>query len=111
MPLLPNAAKATVHVRKIRDYLLSPDHPRGRDKAAFFASYGFKRAEWSILKDALLAHAKSNEAVELAPTAYGTKYILSGPLHCPDGRVAIFKTAWIIDAGTTTPRFVSAVPD
>jgi hypothetical protein len=111
MPLIPNAARATVHVSKIRDYLLSPHHPKGRDKAAFFESFGFSRADWTVLKSALLVHVRAHEVVTTMPTPFGTKYIVSGLMQCPDGRVAVVKTVWMIDAGATVPRFVSAVPD
>ena len=35
--LLPNADKAVIDPRKLRDYALNPEHDSGRFKAAFFA--------------------------------------------------------------------------
>lgn len=34
---LPNADRAVVGLAKLRDYCLSPTHPRGRHKARVFA--------------------------------------------------------------------------
>jgi hypothetical protein len=35
---LPNGERAIVEVAKLRDYCLSPTHPRGRHKARVFAA-------------------------------------------------------------------------
>jgi hypothetical protein len=35
--VLPNSERAIVDEAKVRDYLLSPSHPVGRFKAAFFS--------------------------------------------------------------------------
>ena len=43
---LPNAAQALIEPAKVRDYLLSPAHPVGRFKAAFFVSLGYSQSEW-----------------------------------------------------------------
>ncbi|GJG85381.1 hypothetical protein tb265_05620 [Gemmatimonadetes bacterium T265] len=40
---LPNAERAVVDPAKVRDYLLSPDHPVGESKARFFATLGLTR--------------------------------------------------------------------
>jgi len=44
---LPNADRALVEERKLRDYLLSPSHPVGRFKAALFAQLGYSQEDWS----------------------------------------------------------------
>lgn len=42
---MPNAERAVVDTRKLRDYCLSADHPRGRHKARVFQSVlGFTSA-------------------------------------------------------------------
>jgi hypothetical protein len=38
---LPNATEVIIPEGKIRDYLLSPSHPRGQHKAEYFAALGF----------------------------------------------------------------------
>jgi hypothetical protein len=55
---LPNAEKAVVEVRKLRDYCLSPEHPRGKHKARVFASaLGLTREDAGVLREALLSAA------------------------------------------------------
>lgn len=95
MTMLPNVDFAYIDDRKITEYLLASDHPKGRDKAAFFNSFGFKLAEWSLLRDALLEHARSNDATGLPPTDFATKYLVTGPLTCPDGRMPRVRAVWI----------------
>jgi len=46
---LPNAAQAIVETEKVRDYLLSPTHPVGRFKAAFFGMLGYAQEGWPVL--------------------------------------------------------------
>lgn len=38
---LPNATQAIIDEAKLHDYLLSPAHPVGRFKSAFFRSLGY----------------------------------------------------------------------
>lgn len=42
---LPAADRAYVDPAKVRDYLLSPVHPEGQFKAAFFRALGYSRAQ------------------------------------------------------------------
>ena len=111
MSTLPNVAIAVIEQGKICDYLLSDPHPVGGPKAAFFKSFGFNINNPDELAEALLAHAKAHPAVALPPTVHGQKYEISGPLACPDGRLPHVKAVWIVDAGQTIPRLVTAVPD
>lgn len=61
---LPNAQRAVVDVRKLRDYCLNLGHPRGQHKALVFASVLGIRAEHAqMLRQALLAAAVSRAAV------------------------------------------------
>ena len=69
MPL-PNADRAVVDAAKVRDYLLSSEHPVGRFKAAVFASAGYQRDNWEILQVDLLETALLEPAVEVQ-TAFG----------------------------------------
>ena len=43
---LPNADQARIERAKTADYLLSTDHPHGRDKAAAFLRFGFSPERW-----------------------------------------------------------------
>jgi hypothetical protein len=101
---------ATITPEKLRDYLLSPLHMAGRQKAAFFSSLGYSRESWETLeKDIRSLLVAVGDPVK--PTEYGQKYAVRGSLKGPNGREACIVTIWIILNGETSPRLVTAYPD
>ena len=107
---LPNAGIAIVEERKINGYLLSPEHPRGAAKAAFFARFGFLPIEWTVLRDALIEHANSNMIYERASTPFGDVFEVNGRIKSPDGRNPWVRVVWFIRTGEEIPRLVTAIP-
>lgn len=95
---------------KVRDYLLSPSHPVGRFKAAFFAAFGFTHDAWLELSRGLARLAAEGEAMKTETTAFGQKYEVRGNLTSPSGRSVSVVTVWIVRVGETVPRFVTAFP-
>ena len=108
---LPGAERAFVDPPKLRDYLLSPEHPVGRTKERFFAALGFSRSAWPVLRTALLDLAIRGEASPGPANAHGQKYEVSGTIQGPNGREAWILTIWIILSGEDFPRFVTACPE
>ena len=107
---LPAADHAVIDTAKVRDYLLSPSHPVGRFKAAFFASIGFRQGDWQALVAALARLAVEGEAVETQATPFGQKYEVRGSLTGPSGRTATIVSVWIVLTGEVFARFVTAFP-
>ena len=107
---LPDAERAVVPERKIVDYLLSPSHPDGRGKARFFRGFGFSAAQWQVLAAALRRHAVENSVTMQSTTAFGTRYVVEGILHTPDGRTPTVCVVWFVDNGDGVPRLVTAFP-
>lgn len=107
---LPNAERAFIPQRKVTDHLLSTTHPAGRSKAAFFARFGFTRAVWESLADALWRHARDNDVAVTEETPFGTSYAVDGPLTAPDGRTPRIRSVWFIETGEAIPRLVTAYP-
>ncbi len=105
---LPNVDRAVVEPAKVRDYLLSAEHPIGRAKARFFKMLGFARARWPELQQALLAHAAAGQAEVAGPMRYGQKYAVRGILTGPTGRSANVVSVWIVLKDEDVPRFVTA---
>jgi hypothetical protein len=107
---LPNAHAATVDPKKLEGYLLSSTHPIGRPKAQFFLAVGFSETEVVILERALLEVARTGEVAETTSSAHGVKYTVDGLVSTPSGRQVKLRTIWIVHAGDTSPRFVTAYP-
>lgn len=62
---LPNGDRAVVPMEKLTGYCLNPDNRVGQHKARVFASaLGVTAAEAELLRDALLAAARNEDAQE-----------------------------------------------
>jgi uncharacterized protein YbjT (DUF2867 family) len=107
---LPNADKVVIPPTKIRDYLLSPTHPVGRHKAAFFARLGFVRGRWQELEAALRAHAVAHDVSRAEDSQFGKRYAVEGPITSPDGRNPGVRSVWFTETGSSVPVFVTAYP-
>lgn len=107
---LPNLDQAVVLEEKITAYLLNSAHRKGQDKAAFFTRFGFSMAQWEVMAEALLAHARLYEVASQRETPHGTNYAVEGALSSPDGRNPSVRVIWFIPDGSDTPNFVTAYP-
>jgi len=103
---LPNGEHAIVDVRKLLEYCLNSQHPRGRNKARVFASVGFREAEAEQLRIALLAAARDNEAQLGVANVYGQRYIIDFDLAWHE-RVVRIRSTWIVRTGDDLPRLTS----
>ena len=108
--LVPDAEVAYVEERKIMLYLLSDTSVDGAPKAAFFREFGFDKADWSTLADALVRQLQSNEFVRVEETPFGLRYTVDGPIECPDGRSPWIRTVWQVAEPGSAPRLITAHP-
>ncbi len=107
MARLPNAEDAIVEGRKLRDYCLSPEHPRGKHKARVFTSaLGLTAEDSEELRQALLSAAVSEEAVPAEKDEYGQRYVLDFEMSTEVGRATV-RSGWIVRSGEGFPRFTS----
>ena len=107
MAKLPSAENAIVEIRKLRDYCLSPDHPRGRHKArVFFSALGLTADKAEVLREALLSAAFLEEATPAEEDEYGRRYVLDFEMSTETGRATV-RSAWIVRWDEDFPRFTS----
>lgn len=107
---LPNAHRAFVDPRKVRDYLLSLEHREGRYKAAFFFNLGYSRRRWARLHSDLIELGQRADAMTGERTPYGQKYITIGLLTGASGRQAEVSAVWIVKRDEDFPRLVTVMP-
>lgn len=107
---LPHSEHAVVQETKVRNYLLSFNHPIGRFKAVFFGALGYTSYQWEQLQRDLLQLGRSGRAVTVQQSSYGEKYEVRGILVGPSGRRAEVVTIWIVRTGETSPQLVTAFP-
>lgn len=104
---LPNPREAVVEARKLRDYCLSPQHPRGRHKARVFASaLGLTAEDAELLREVLLRAALSEEAVVTDRDRYGKRYVLDFDMETEAGTATI-RSGWIVRRDEEFPRLTS----
>jgi len=78
---LPNSERAIVDVRKLKDYCLNPEHPRGRHKArVFLQALGIERRDAAWLQQRILASLPDSEAIELSTNAHGATWRADVPV-------------------------------
>ena len=103
----PNADRAVVDVRKLRDYCLNADHPRGQHKARVFKSaLGWTVDEAEDVRRRLLEAVLHTDASFLGADDYGQRYALDFAAQGVSGAVTV-RSLWIIRHGEDFPRFAS----
>jgi hypothetical protein len=107
MARLPNSETAILDIRKLANYCLDPQHPRGRHKARLFReSLGVSQNDSSWLRGVLLGALQNAEAVELASDVFGTRWRVDIAVS-RQGKKVVIRTIWIIRSGEVAPRFVT----
>jgi hypothetical protein len=103
---LPNGGRAIVDLEKLTGYCLNLHHPRGRNKARVFASFGIRLEHAQDLRMAILQAAKEFNADigELDP--FGQRYTIDFDLAHHD-KTARIRSTWIVLTGEDTPRLTS----
>ena len=104
---LPNAERAFVDVRKLRNYCLNAEHPRGQHKARVFKSaLGWTIDQAEDVRRRLLEAVLREDASFLGADDYGQRYALDFPVQ-GTGTVTTVRSLWIIRHGEDFPRFTS----
>ena len=104
---IPNGERAVVDLRKIREYCLSPTHPRGRHKARVFASaLGLTEADAQRLRKELLRAVVDHDAVPGEVDEYGRRFVIDFEMVGTAGK-AVVRSFWIVLAWEDFPRLTS----
>ncbi len=105
--LLPNFEKAYIDKRKLANYALDPNSPRGRHKARVFKSaLGIEKADEMLLQSAILREIRMREATKGEQDLYGQRYAVDCRIGTDVGD-AIVRTSWIIRRDEDFPRLTS----
>ena len=107
---IPNAERAVVDIRKLRDYCLNPQHDKGKHKARLFTSLlGMDSDDAEGLRNILLEIVKTQDAQLGETDAYGQRYTLDFTLNWRSKQARI-RSAWIIETGSEIPKLTTAFP-
>jgi hypothetical protein len=104
MPNLPNSQHAVIELAKLRDYCLSPNHPRGRHKARVFReAFGLSTDDAEWLQQKLLEGIQKHAAEKEETDSFGSRWRVDLPL-ARQGKSAVVRTGWIIKSAENVPR-------
>ena len=106
----PNRDGAFIPSEKLIGYLISESHPVGKHKARFFRALGYDEGNVDRLATDLLSVARGGEVRDAIDSPHGRKYVIDGRITVPTGSSVAVRTIWIVDAGESRPRFVTAYP-
>jgi hypothetical protein len=107
---IPNAERAVVDIRKLRDYCLNPIHDEGKHKARLFAAaLSMTANDAEDLREALLQAVKTEDARLGRRDEYGQRYLIDFMLAWR-GKQAMIRSGWIIEHGTEMPRLTTCYP-
>jgi len=104
---LPNAERAFVDVRKLRDYCLSATHPRGQHKARLFKrALGWTAEHAEDVRHRLLEAARREDAQLLDADDYGRRFAIDFPAQGAGGTATV-RSLWIVRHGEDFPRLTT----
>ena len=104
---LPTGTRSIVDIRKLRDYCLNPDNPRGRHKARVFAAVlGLRPADATTLRLKLLEIARTEQALRGELDLYGERYTIDFEMETRAGKGTV-RSCWIILRGKRVPRLTT----
>lgn len=105
--MLPNATRAVIDRRKLVDYCLNPDHPRGKNKARVFrAALDVGIQEASELDSKIRESILETDCQESGRDEFGIRYTVDFTWVRP-GRKATVRTTWILKTLEDFPRLTS----
>ncbi|HYX72483.1 MAG TPA: hypothetical protein VE732_06915 [Nitrososphaera sp.] len=104
---MPNGERAIVEIRKLRDYCLNPDSPRGGGKArVFLSTLGLTAEDAPRLRKKLLEVARTEEAHLGELDMYGQRYTIDFEMETEVGK-AVVRSGWIILREELAPRLTT----
>lgn len=107
--ILPNAEAAFIDLRKLHDYSLNFESPKGRHKARVFASVlGITPENAEDLRDILLEIIKEHEAESGELDLFGQRYTVDFPMATEVGEAKV-RSGWIILHTEDFPRLTTYV--
>lgn len=104
---IPGASRASIDPRKLEEYSLSLEHPRGRHKARVFQSaLGVSIKNTAELEMRVREAIAEEECTQGEGDRFGERYTLD--FHWTrEGRTATVRTTWIVRTGEDFPRLTS----
>jgi hypothetical protein len=103
----PDFARAEMDPQKITDYAMNPDHPRGREKyRVIHSATGLDTGDAALVEEQIRDGVRGGTPIIGKSDQFGQRWTVDLPLSGTKGTITV-RTAWIVDAGSSTPRLVT----
>jgi uncharacterized protein YukE len=103
----PDFSYAEVDAEKLTDYAMNPNHPRGRHKYRVISSAtGLDTGDATYIEKQIREGVRGGTPIGGKSDEFGRRWTVDLPLSGPKGTITV-RTAWIVDAGSSTPRLVT----
>jgi len=104
---LPNVGEAIIDFRKMKEYCLNPEHPRGKHKAKVFQrSLGVTSEDAQELINQIKNKIMEADCVKGDIDEYGQRFTVDVEIEI-DKAKAIVRTGWILKQNETRPVFMT----
>lgn len=106
-PGTPDFTTPDIDSRKITDYAMNPDHPVGRNKYRVINSAtGLGPGDAAEIERQIREGVRRGNPILGKADQYGQRWNVDVTLTGPTGTITV-RTAWIVDAGSSTPRLTT----
>lgn len=109
MKLRDVLSQIAIDPRKLTNYALDPNSPKGANKAIVFrAALGFTLENYTPLLAQISASAMDAEAIIGELDEYGQRYRVDLEIIGIEGQRKIVRTGWIVEEGSDIARLTTA---
>jgi hypothetical protein len=95
--------------RKLTDYALDPDNPKGKDKAVMFQRHlGYTKDNYQLLLDRIHDRVLDAEAIPKNEDQFGTRYQVDLEIQGVEAQqMEIVRTGWLIPPNSNQARLTT----
>ncbi len=108
---LTDKYKLVIPDAKLKEYLLSPHHSRGKHKARIFSKLGISEEKFKLLEQLILKIASEREIESEREDKYGKIIVVSGFVSVIEDEQWKMKTVWIVEDFSNEARLITAYPE
>ena len=95
--------------RKLTEYALNPDNPRGVDKAVMFERHlGFTKDNYHLLLQQIETKVLNSEAILITTDVHGPRYQVDLEIEgVESGQKETVRTGWIVEQKNDVARLIT----
>lgn len=98
-----------VDPRKLTEYALNVDNPKGSDKAIMFQRHlGFTKENYRFLLEQILAQVSESEAIMTVADKHRQRYQVDLVIRgIQEGTKEVVRTGWIVDHNSNVAKLIT----